>query len=276
MTRYPSEILEVVINGKSLTIEEVVAVARLGAKVVISDEGMENMRTSRVLVENLVENGDVVYGISTGFGDFSTVNISKEDLSTLQENLIISHAVAVGTPYPDEVVRGIMLLRANAICIGNSGARPLLVETIVAMLNKGVHPVIPEKGSLGASGDLAPLSHMVLPMLGRGEASYNGEVLSGKEAMARAGIETVSLVAKEGLALINGTQAMTSVGTLAYYDANCAAKVVDNTRAMTMEALTGRRNAFDQRVQAIETNKGQVKGAKKIRLLNEGRSILSG
>lgn len=274
MERVPHTIQEVVIDGKSLTINEVVAVARFGAKVKIAPQGLENMKAARDLVEQIVENGDVVYGISTGFGDFSKVNISKEDLAALQENLIISHAVAVGNPYPTEVVRGIMLLRSNAICIGNSGARPVVVETLVAMLNAGVHPVIPEKGSLGASGDLAPLSHMVLPMLGRGEAEYQGQVFSGAEAMAKAGIPTIRLAAKEGLALINGTQAMTSVGTLAYYDALAAAKLADITCAMTMEALTGLRNAFDPRIHAIRPHKGQSLVAKNIRLLTENSEIL--
>ena len=211
----PKNIKSVVIDGNSLTIEQVVAVARFGATVSIAPSATEAMKRSRELVTKILDEERVAYGISTGFGEFSKISIGKEKSGQLQENLILSHCVAVGEPLPSDAVRGMLLLRANALCKGFSGIRPELVCALVDMLNKHVHPVIPQKGSLGASGDLAPLSHMVLPLIGLGLAEYMGKVISGGEAMKLAGIPTYHLLAKEGLALINGTQCMTSIGLLA-------------------------------------------------------------
>lgn len=209
----------ILITGHTLTLEELAAVCRENAPVALSPEAKQRILESRQVVDMLVDEAAVVYGITTGFGKFSDVTITQDECKQLQRNLIVTHAVGAGEPFPRDVARGIMLLRVNNLAKGFSGTRLELVETLVAMLNRGVTPVIPQKGSLGASGDLAPLSHMVLPMLGLGQAEYEGEVLPGDVAMARAGIPTVELVAKEGLALINGTQAMTSVGALAVYDA---------------------------------------------------------
>lgn len=270
----PIKVSEVIIDGKSLTVEKVVAVARFGAKVRINESAIERMKKSRALVEKIIDEGRVAYGISTGFGDFSKVRIDRESIEKLQSNLILSHCVAVGEPYKEEVVRAMMLLRCNALCIGNSGIRPEVVERLAAMINAGVHPVVPQKGSLGASGDLAPLAHMVLVLLGKGEAYYKGEKLEGAEAMKRAGIKPVVLKAKEGLALINGTQAMNAVGTLAYYDALCAARLADITAAMTMEALTALENAFDPRIQEVRPHAGQGYVAKNIRNIIKGSEIL--
>ena len=210
---------KIIIDGNSLTLEDVVQVCRHYREVELSQEAKENILKSRKVVDDFVENEQIVYGITTGFGKFSDVTISKEDSKLLQRNLIVSHAVGAGEPFPTDVVRGIMLLRINSLAKGYSGVRLETIETLIEMLNKRVHPVIPEKGSLGASGDLAPLSHMVLPMLGLGKAEYQGEILDGATAMAKAGIDTIQLTAKEGLALINGTQAMTAVGALTVYDA---------------------------------------------------------
>lgn len=271
----PAEIREIIIDGKSLTVEDVVAVARYGAKVKINEQAKTRMRRSRQLVEKIIAEGREAYGVSTGFGEFSKVRIDADSIEKLQSNLILSHCVAVGEPYKEEVVRAMMLLRCNALCIGNSGIRLEVVETLVEMINKRVHPVVPQKGSLGASGDLAPLAHMVLVLLGKGEAYYQGVKVPGAMAMEKAGITPVVLKAKEGLALINGTQAMCAVGTLAYYDALCAARIADITAAMTMEALTALENAFDPRIHEVRPHAGQQYVASNIRKLIAGSEILA-
>ena len=257
----------VLITGRTLTLDEVAAVCRKNAKVVLSDEARENILASRQVVDKLVDDDAVVYGITTGFGRFSNVTISQEECKLLQKNLIITHAVGAGDPFPRDVARGIMLLRINNISKGFSGTRLCVVETLVEMLNRGVTPVIPEKGSLGASGDLAPLSHMVLPMLGLGKAEFEGEVLDGAEAMKRAGIPTIELVAKEGLALINGTQAMTSVGSLAVYDAIELMKVADIAAALAFEANRGVIDALDPRLHDVRPHDGQRATAANLRNL---------
>ena len=202
----------VTIDGAHLTLESFIRVARDGARVDICPQAVQRMQRSREVVEDIIRSCRPAYGINTGFGDFSRISISEEDASLLQNNLILSHCTAMGNPFPREVVRGMLLLRANALCGGYSGIRPEIVRTMADMLNLGVHPVVPEKGSLGASGDLAPLAHMALVLLGLGEADLNGQRMPGGEAMKQAGLPTYSLLAKEGLALINGTQATTSPG----------------------------------------------------------------
>ncbi len=195
------------------------------------------MKKSRALAEKIAAEKRVAYGITTGFGDFQKVAVSAEMSNQLSTNLILSHCTAMGEPYADEVSRGMLLLRANALCVGVSGVRPLLVEMMIEMLNKGVTPIIPQKGSLGSSGDLAPLAHMSLPLLGRGRAKFDGVEMSGAEAMAKAGIKTLdTLVSKEGLGLTNGTCAMTSVGSLALYDTICAAQMGDIIGSWTSRA----------------------------------------
>ena len=237
MIMNPSTSHEVVIDGHSLTIESFVAVARFGAKVSVSPEAIANMQKSRDLAEKIAAEKRVAYGITTGFGDFAKVAVPEEMSNTLSTNLILSHCTATGEPYSEEVVRGMLLLRANALCVGVSGVRPVLVTMMAEMLNKGVVPVVPQKGSLGASGDLAPLAHMSLPLLGKGRAYYQGVEMDGGEAMAKAGIQTLdTLVCKEGLGLTNGTCAMTSVGTLALYDTICASQLADLIASMSMEA----------------------------------------
>ncbi len=260
----------VVITGYSLTLDEFVAVCRDWVPVELSQEAKNNILASRAVVDRLVENEAVVYGITTGFGKFSDVSISSDECKLLQKNLIITHAVGAGEPFATEVVRGMMLLRVNNLVKGFSGVYLSTVETLVAMLNKGVTPVVPQKGSLGASGDLAPLSHMVLPMLGLGEAEYGGKRMAGGEAMALAGISTVELVAKEGLALINGTQAMTSVGALALYDGIQSMKLADIAAALCFEANQGILDALDPRVHSIRAHTGQNVTAANLRRLLGG------
>ncbi len=245
------------IDGRSLTLQEFISVTRGQEEVVLTEASISAIDKSRKLVDEIVDQKRIVYGISTGFGRFSDVSISKEDAAQLQKNLIISHSCGVGEPFSKEIARGVVLLRANALARGNSGVRHSTIQTMVDILNKGVTPVIPQKGSLGASGDLAPLSHMVLVMLGEGEAWYQGERLTGKEAMAKAGIPTIELTSKEGLGLINGTQVMTSVGAHAVYDALNLSKLADITAALTIEALTGITDAFDPRIHALRPHQGQ-------------------
>jgi histidine ammonia-lyase len=263
------------INGNMLTLDEIVKVARQGYKVELTVEAEDRVIKSRCIVDEIVDNNRVIYGITTGFGKFSDVTISGEDCKQLQTNLIISHACGTGKSFSNEVVKTIMLLRANALAKGYSGIRLSTLKTLIQMINSGLNPIIPEKGSLGASGDLAPLAHMVLPMLGYGEAEFNGEILPGKEAMEKAGIEIIELTAKEGLALINGTQVMTAVGALAVYDSINLLKISDIAAALSLEALRGVKDAFDPRTHSIRPHKGQIQTAKNILNLTEGSTFIT-
>ena len=275
MIMNPTAIKHVVVDGHSLTLESFVAIARYNATVELAPSALEAMQKSRALAEKIAAEGRVAYGITTGFGEFQKVAVPKEMSNQLSTNLILSHCTAAGEPYADEIVRGMMLLRANALCGGVSGVRPLLVEMLLEMLNKGVTPVVPQKGSLGSSGDLAPLAHMTLPMLGKGEAMYEGVKMTGAEAMAKAGIATLdTLVSKEGLGMTNGTCAMTSVGALALYDSICAAQLGDVIASLSMEGLTGLRNAFDPRIHQVRGQKGQMLVAANMRKLLAGSEIL--
>ena len=262
--------MAITINGRDLTVEEVIRVCRDGEKVYISEEAQKAVKKARDYVEKKLDEGAIIYGLTTGFGKFSDTFVSREETAELQRNLIISHTCAMGEPLPTHVVRAVMLLRCNALSRGNSGIRPETLNTLVDMLNKGVHPIIPEKGSLGASGDLAPLSHMVLTMIGEGDAEYKGEVMPASEAMAKAQIKSVSLAAKEGLALINGTQVMTAVGINALYDTMNLAKVADIAAAMTAEALNGIKKAYDPKVHILRGHQGQMDSAENMRHLLEG------
>ncbi|MBM7614844.1 histidine ammonia-lyase [Alkaliphilus hydrothermalis] len=261
------------IDGNSLTLEDLVKVSRDFSQVEMTEDAKEKIKVSRNLVDKFVDEEKVVYGITTGFGKFSDVAISKDEAEQLQTNLIISHACGVGNPLDEEIVRAIMLLRANALSKGHSGIRLSTVETLLAMLNKGVHPIIPEKGSLGASGDLAPLSHMVLVMLGEGEAIYKGKRMSGQEAMETAGIQPIKLTSKEGLALINGTQVMTAVGALTVYDCKKLIKLADIAAALTIEAQKGIIDAFDPKVHQVRPHKGQQEAAANLLTLLENSSL---
>lgn len=252
-----------------------ISVTKGTARVSASPAAMKRVEASRKVVDDLVAEGRPMYGINTGFGRFSDVAIPEQELNLLQVNLILSDVCGVGAPLPRHVVRGMLLMRANSLLNGFSGVRPVLIETILAMINEGVHPVIPEKGSVGSSGDLCPLAHMVLPMLGMGEAEYRGTVMDGREAMAQAGIRTVELRAKEGLALINGTQCMTSVAAHALHDAIVLLKSADIVGALTMESLRGIVNAYDPRLHAIRRHQGQIDAASNLRRLLEGSAYIT-
>ena len=260
----------IMINGRDLTLEQVMAVARGGEKVELTAEAKELVNKARAYVEKKVADKAIVYGLTTGFGEFSKVYVPTEETAALQRNLIISHTCALGNPYPVEYVRAAMLLRCNALSRGNSGIRLSTLETMVDMLNKGVHPIIPEKGSLGASGDLAPLSHIALGLIGEGKVEYKGEIVDAKAAMADAGITPVELEAKEGLALNNGTQMMTAVGVNVLWDAMKLQKVADIACAMTGEALHAIKKAYDHKVHDLRGQDGQKVVAENLLTLLEG------
>lgn len=263
------------INGQNLTLQRLVDISRFNEKVYLDKEAKDKVKKSREIVESIERDKKVVYGITTGFGKFANVTISTEDCKTLQRNLILSHACGAGKPLPTDVVRAIMVLRANALSIGYSGIRESTLETLIEMVNKHVNPIVFEKGSLGASGDLAPLSHMVLTMIGEGEAEYEGEVVPSKEAMEKANINIVELRSKEGLALINGTQVMTAIGALTVYDAINLIKISDIAAALTLEALRGIKDAFDIRTHKVRPHKGQLKTADNILRLTEGSTFIT-
>ncbi|SCK03070.1 Histidine ammonia-lyase [uncultured Clostridium sp.] len=263
------------INGQNLTLKNLVDISRFGKKVHLDKDAKDKVKKSREIVESIERDKKIVYGITTGFGKFANVTISTEDCKILQRNLILSHACGAGNPLPTDVVRAIMVLRANALSIGYSGIRPSTLETLIEMVNKNVNPIVLEKGSLGASGDLAPLSHMVLPMIGEGEAEYESKVMSGKDAMAKANIDIVELRSKEGLALINGTQVMTAIGALTVYDAINLIKISDIAAALTLEALRGIKDAFDIRTHNVRPHRGQLKTAENILRLIEGSTFIT-
>lgn len=265
----------VILDGESLTIQEVIDVSRNNYKVEISEDAKAKILKSRKIVEEYVAKDKVAYGITTGFGKFSDVAISKEDIKKLQRNLIISHACGTGEKFPTEIVRAIMLLRINALSKGFSGISIETLSTLVALLNKGVHPLIPKKGSLGASGDLAPLAHMVLPMIGEGEAEFQGEVLDGRAAMDKAGIAIIELTEKEGLALINGTQAMTAAGTISLYDSIQLLQIADVAAALSAEALRGIKDAYDERIHVIRPHQGQLNTARNMLNLTENSTYMT-
>ncbi|MFP4456203.1 MAG: histidine ammonia-lyase [Clostridia bacterium] len=263
----------ITLDGNNLTIEEVVAVARNFEKVKLSEKAIENVNKSRLLVENYLESNEVMYGITTGFGKFSDVVIDEENVCQLQHNLIMSHACAVGKPLDIEVVRAMMLIRVNSLIRGNSGIRLKIINLLVKMLNKRLHPVIPSQGSLGASGDLAPLASMVLPIIGLGKAEYLGEIFEKENGLKQIGEKPYRLAAKEGLALINGTQVMTAIASLLVYDAKSLINIATKATALTIEALQGIPLAFDEKVHFSRNHLGQIEIAKKLRNQLEGSKL---
>ncbi len=265
---------EISIDGNSLSLEQVRTVAfDRQSKVLLSPSADVGIERSRQFVERVLASGSAVYGINTGFGALADVRIPDGELLDLQLNLVRSHCCGVGEPLQIPVVRSMILQRANVLAKGFSGCRKVVIETLLAMLNSGVHPVIPSKGSVGASGDLAPLAHLALVAIGEGKAELGGEILPGGEALKRAGITPLTLQAKEGLALLNGTQAMTSVGGLALLDAEALVAAADITGALTLDALKGTPVAFDPRIHSVRPHSGQQISAKRLVKLNEGSQI---
>lgn len=262
----------VLLTGDDLDVDAVWAVAVERSRATLSHAASARIAASRALLESL--RGEHTYGVNTGVGRFVSESIPEEQSEELQLRLLRSHACGVGEPYPDEVVRAALLLRANALAKGFSGAREETVELLLGVLDAGIVPVVPARGSVGASGDLAPLAHLSLPLVGEGEAFLAGERLSGAEALSRAGLEPVRLAAKEGLALINGTQFMTAMAALALVRALRLARVADLACAMSLEALRGSRTSFMPAIHAARPHRGQARAAANVALLLEGSAII--
>ncbi len=259
-----------------LTLSALAEVARGGRKVEIGERARIAMLRARAVVDRVVAGGDqapAVYGVNTGFGALAEVRISSAQVARLQQNLVRSHASGVGDPLPRDAVRAMMLLRAAVLATGRSGARVDCCERLCELLAVGVHPVIPARGSVGASGDLAPLAHLALGMIGEGEAEYQGQVMPAADALRRAGIAPLVLEAKEGLTLLNGTQHMTAVGGLALHDAEATTRIADLAGALSLEALKGTARAFDERVIAARPHAGQIAVAALLRELLAGSAI---
>jgi histidine ammonia-lyase len=262
------------LTGDDLRIEDVWAVAFGDAGTALSDDARDKMRAARELVERAAHGTrEHTYGINTGFGRFVSQSIPEEQTEELQLRLLRSHACGVGEPYPAEIIRAAMLLRANALAKGNSGARVETVELLLACLDGGVVPYVPSRGSVGASGDLAPLAHLALPLVGEGEASFDGELLSGREALAAAGLEPTRLAAKEGLSLVNGTQFMAAFGALGTVRARRLAQVADVACALSLEALQGSRTSFLPQIHRLRPLRGQGESAANVLRLLEGSAI---
>lgn len=262
------------IDGENLTTSQVVKVARDFVPVEISPEAYSRIDESRAFVEKILDDGKTYYGLNTGFGDFATVRISPGDQRKLQVNLVRSHSAGVGEPLPTEVVRAMMVLRANALCRGHSGIRRKVIEAILKMLNAGVHPVVPSRGSVGASGDLAPLAHIALVLIGEGKAEYKGEVVDGTKALKEAGIEPVQLLEKEGLALINGTQLMSGISCIAIEETIKLLKTADLVGALTVEVLLGTDRSFLPIIQKARPHRGQIESAHNVLLALKDSEIV--
>jgi histidine ammonia-lyase len=250
------------LSGQALTLDDIAAVACAGEKVQVSESVRERIGASRQVIEDIIRRDEVVYGVSTGFGQLSDVRVPRAELRELQLNLVRSHACGIGQPLAEREVRAMMLLRANVLTLGFSGIRAEVIDLLCAMLNSQVHPVVPEKGSVGASGDLAPLAHLALTLIGEGEAFLAGERIPSNQALQRAGLKPVQLEAKEGLALLNGTQAMHAVGGLSMWRAQRLVRVADVAGAMTLEALKDTPVAFDSRIQDARPHPGQKAAAR--------------
>ncbi len=265
----------IILDGYSLTIPDVIAVCKDFEEVRIAESCFDKINKSREFVEKILAENRVVYGITTGVGELANTLISPEESEKLQLNLIRSHSVGVGDPLSEEVVRGMMVLRANALVQGHSGARLELIEFLVEMLNQRIYPYIPEQGSVGASGDLAPLSHLALAMIGEGECLVDGKRVVAADALEEKGLSPVVLLCKEGLALINGTQVMGSIGCLVVAEAELLLKNAQIAGSMSLEALRGTARAFDEKIHKLRPYAGQLKVAANIRKLVEGSGIIS-
>ncbi len=263
----------IAIDGQSLTLAEFSDVVHDGAVCALADDARTRVEAARRTVEESVRRGDATYGINTGFGDLSRMRIEKANLAALQERLILSHSAGLGEPLPDAVVRGMLLLRANTLARGHSGVRASLIEALLGLLNAGVLPLVPSRGSVGASGDLAPLAHLALPLIGRGEVRVEGRVLPAREGLARAGLAPLALEPKEGVSLINGTQAMTSLLALSVLECRRLVRIADLVAAMATDALRGTDAAFDARLHRLRPYPGQRASAANIWKLMQGSGI---
>ncbi|MGH2794642.1 MAG: histidine ammonia-lyase [Actinomycetota bacterium] len=267
--------MSVRLSGDAFTVGQVVAVARDGTKVEIAESVAARMAPARRLVEETAARGDAVYGITTGFGALANVRIEPAAVQELQRSIVRSHAAGTGDEMPAAVVRGMMLLRARTLAAGHAGVRPLLVERIVELLDRGIVPIVPSHGSVGASGDLAPLAHCALALLGEGDVRINGSRVSAAEALRDAGIEPLSLEAKEGLALVNGTEGMLAMACLAIHDLERVLKTADVACAMSVEALLATDRPFAEAIHALRPHPGQLDSASNLRKLTAGSNVIA-
>lgn len=262
-----------ILDGQTLTVEAVHAASTMPARLSLHPRSVQRMNASRALVEQWVKKGEIVYGVTTGFGEFSNVRIAAKDLERLQHNLIMSHSAGTGEPLPPEIVRAMMILRLNALAKGYSGIRIETMEYFRKVFNAGIVPVIPSKGSVGSSGDLAPLAHLVLAVLGKGPVLYRRKIMKAASALQKIGLKPLKLSAKEGLALVNGTQMMTAYGCLCVAAAMRLCKLVDIAAAMSVEALKGTDASFDDRIHALRPHRGQRESAANLRRLMSSSEI---
>lgn len=268
--------MSISITGKGLSVDDVVAVARRNEKVEFHPGAIASIRKCRAFIEERIEAGEIMYGVNTGIGEFSEVVLDDDQVRDFQRYLIYNHAAGIGEPCPIEHVRAAMVLRANVLAIGNSGCRVEIAQTFVDMLNKGVTPVVCQKGSVGACGDLAPMSQIALLMMGEGEAFYQSKRLPGGQALERAGIPIPGLMARDGLAAINGSNLLNGMGCLAVYDAERWLKQAEIAAAMTLEALKANMKPYDERLHELRGFRGAVTSAANIRKVIEGSDLLTG
>lgn len=267
----------IILDGESLTFEQVVEVAYSSPnnpKIVLAENAKVKVNRASAAVDKLLERGEIAYGITTGFGALKDKIIPRDQVEKLQRNILISHAVGVGEPFDIPTVRAIMLIRANTLARGFSGIRLETLELLIEFLNRGIHPVIPQKGSLGASGDLAPLAHMALPLIGEGEVFVEGERISGHDALEKFDLTPISLKAKEGLALTNGTTIMTAVGVVQAHRAQKLADLAETAGCLSLEALHGTTAAFDERIHALRPHPRQIKCAENLRKILQGSELV--
>jgi histidine ammonia-lyase len=265
----------VVIGMEKMTLEALMSIARHGAGVQLSEASVQRINEARQLIEQWVKEEKSIYGVTTGFGALSDVAISKKDTRQLQQNILMSHSAGTGDMLDEETVRAVMALRIKDFALGHSGIRLETVQHLITILNKGVYPVVPEKGSVGASGDLIPLAHLSLVIIGLGEAYYQGQRMSGAKALNHCGIAPLRLEAAEGLALINGTQVMSAIGGLAVYDAVNLAKLTDIASAMSLEVLMGSRMEFDPRIHKVRPHPGQTAAADNMYRITQNSDIVT-
>jgi histidine ammonia-lyase len=258
---------QVIISGQALSTTDVIAVARHRAAVVLNDEAVQRVQAARAVIDRLAGEGAKVYGVTTGFGHLSKIRVPAEQLTELQYNLLRSHAAGVGEPFPEDVVRAVMLLLAASLARGNSGVHLAVVQMLVAMLNAQLYPVVPSRGSLGASGDLAPLAHLALTLIGEGEIFQNGQRVNGADVLRSAGLTPLQLYAKEGLALINGTHVMEAIAVLALADAETIVQTAEVACAMSLEGLMGSHVPLDARIHQRRGQHGQQESAEHLRSL---------
>ncbi len=266
---------EIFVGMEGMTLEDLANISRQGVKVQLTKGSKKRIKKTRELIEQLVQEEKSIYGVTTGFGALSDVAISKKDTRQLQENILMSHSAGVGDVFDEETVRAVMALRIKDLARGHSGIRLETVRHLITLLNQGVCPVVPEKGSVGASGDLVPLAHLSLVLIGQGEAFYKGRRISGLEALNRCGIKPLRLEAAEGLALINGTQVMTAIGGLAVYDALELSKLIDIAAAVSLEVLMGSRMEFDPRIHQVRPHPGQAAVADNMYRITQNSEIIT-